>query len=208
MLPAVHAEITRRALDQSFSPNALKIIIAANLRLDAPLNQIGHDEYHFDNNAFEKSRLYLEEQRSLIQPALGSKQVLAAWRAFGRLTHTAQDFYAHSNYVALWLASHPAGLVPEPSEIDPLDDSLAGYSSLESGKSYFPLGFLSFVPGLGGAVTRLLPHDSHAAMNLDSPARGPLFEYAFHAALKRTKHEFNIVARSLTKELNRQFADL
>jgi len=207
MLQTVHIEITRRALESTFSQRALKKIISANVGLDAPKNQIGHDEYHFDNNAFEESRLYLEEQRALIPPALESGKVASAWRAFGRLTHTAQDFYAHSNYVYLWLARQPSGMVPAPSQIDPIDDTLVENSSLRSGKSYFPFGFLSFIPGLKGPATQLLPTDSHARMNLDSEACGPMFEYAFHAAIKRTNHEFKLIARSLTKELNLVFTD-
>ncbi len=208
MLQSVHADITRRALQQTFSPHALDRIISSNVSLDGPLNQLGHDEYHFDNNAFEKSRAYLEEQRSLIQPALQRGQVASAWSAFGRLTHTAQDFYAHSNYVDLWLACQPNGMVPAPSEIDPLDDALVDNPSLRSGKPYFPFGFLSFVPGLKRMVTRLLPRDSHAWMNLDSSARGPMFEYAFQAAVKRTKYEFNLVARSLTGDLRADFTEI
>ncbi len=208
MLQSVHAEMIRRALGETFSPHALRVIIAANVGVDTLINQLGHDEFHFDNNAFEPSRLYIEKQRALIRPALERGQAKAAWQAFGRLTHTAQDFYAHSNYVDLWLACQPNGMVPAPSEIDPLDDALVENPSLRSGKSYFPFGFLSFIPGVESLITPLLPRDSHAWMNLDSSERGPLFEYAFHAAVKRTKYEFNLVARDLTKELGAIFTEI
>ena len=71
--------------------------------------QIGHDEYHFDNNAFEKSYAYIEEQRALTISSLMANDVFSAWSAFGRLTHTVQDFYSHSNYVDLWLSRQPEG---------------------------------------------------------------------------------------------------
>ncbi len=197
MLQAVHAQITRLALADIFSPLALQAIIASNVRVDSLKNQLGHDEYHFDNNSFEQSRVFMEEQRRLIRPALEGGNALQAWQAFGRLTHTAQDFYAHSNYVALWLASRPSDMPPAASEIDPLDASLIANPSLHSGKPYHPFGVLSFIPGLRPLMVPLLPADSHARMNLDSPARGPLFEYAFQAAIKRTQYEYQIVARSL-----------
>jgi hypothetical protein len=208
MLRPVHARVTRRALGEIFSPRALAIILDSNVGMDALQNQLGHDEFHFDNNAFEASRAYIVGQRALIPPALAAGNPRAAWVAFGRLTHTAQDFYSHSNYVDLWLACQPNGMVPSASEIDPLDDSLVENPSLRSGKVYFPFGFLSFVPGLGKLVTPRLPRDSHAWMNLDSEARGPMFEYAFHAAVKRTRYELETVAKGLTKELNHLFTDL
>ncbi len=208
MIKAAHARITRRALGGSFGPRALAVIIASNVGVDSLPNLLWHDEYHFDNNAFEASRAHMEEQRAHILPALERGKAHAAWEAFGRLTHTAQDFYAHSNYVDLWLACQPNGMVPAAGEIDPLDDSLVENPSLRSGKMYFPLGALSFVPGLGKLVISRLPRDSHAWMNLDSEARGPMFEYAFHAAVKRTRLELERVVKGLTKELRCLFTEL
>ena len=43
-----------------------------------------------------------------------------------------------------------------------------------------------------------LPRDSHAHMNLDSAERGVRFEYAFHAAVKRTVLEFEQVKAGLS----------
>jgi hypothetical protein len=202
MLKPVHKDILRRALGEAFSPGALDAIIAANLRQDLLISQFGHDEFHFDNNALDASRAYIGEQRSLIRPALEQGKVLSAWQAFGRLTHSAQDFYAHSNYVDLWLVCQPNGLRPAPSEIDPLDDALIENPALRSGKFYYPLEAFSFVPGLKKLVIPLLPRDSHAWMNLDSAKRGPMFEYAWHAAIKRTRYEFDLIVRGLTKALN------
>ncbi|HEX8992958.1 MAG TPA: hypothetical protein VF784_14855 [Anaerolineales bacterium] len=208
MLKPVHVKMMQRAVGDKFSPRALTVILRANVQVDSLLNLIGHDEFHFDNNAFERARAFMEGQRSRIRPALERGDPRPAWEAFGRLTHTAQDFYAHSNYVDLWLACQPNGLVPGPSEIDPLDDSLVENPSLRSGKMYFPWGFLSFVPGVGKLVLPLMPRDSHAWMHLDSEARGPMFEYAFHAAVKRTRHEFEAIMQSLTKEQKRLFTDM
>src|ERR1700690_3660408 len=145
MLKRIHIDIMRRTFAQNtagggiFSPRALQAIIDANIRQDALRTQIGHDEFHFDNNAFARSRAYMEEQRALIKPALEGGHPLPAWEAFGRLTHTAQDFYSHSNYVDLWLVCQPNGMRPEPAEIDPFDDTLIENPSLRSGKFYYPL---------------------------------------------------------------------
>jgi len=207
MLKPIHAQITRQALAETVGPRALEGIVAANLGQDALSGQLGHDEFHFDNNAFERSRAYLAQQRGLIRPALESGDGPSSWRAFGRLTHAAQDFYAHSNYVDLWLSCQAKGMAPSPGEIDPLDPDLLDSPALRSGKLYYPLEALSFVPGVKKLVIPLLPRDSHAWMNLDSSASGPLFEYAYQAALKRTRQEFEKAARGLTIELRAIFTD-
>ena len=208
MLQSVHAEVTRRALGERVGRRALNAIVASNVRVDDLVNQFGHDAFHFDNNAFESSRAHIDEQRALIRPALERGDAGSAWRAFGRLTHTAQDFYAHSNYVDLWLACQPNGMRPAAGEIDPLDDTLVENPSLRSGKLYLPLGILSFIPGLSKLVMPFLPRDSHAWMNLDSPSCGPLFEYAFEAAVKRTKYEFDLTGSGLGAELLSLFRDM
>ena len=191
MLTQYHASITRKALSAHFSPRALEAIVAGNLGQDNLRGQIGHDEYHFDNNAFEQSYAFIEGQRTLTISSLQDGDVPAAWTAFGRLTHTAQDFYAHSNYVDLWLARSMDQMHPSPPEIDPLIDELVDSPELHSGKLYYPLEALSFVSFLKRFVMPLLPKDSHAWMNLDSPERGKRFEYALEAALKRTRYEFD-----------------
>ena len=45
-------------------------------------------------------------------------------------------------------------------------------------------------------------------MNLDSAARGPAFEYAFHAAIKRTLHEYDLLTNGLSEPLVMQFRGL
>lgn len=207
MLKAIHAEITREALAETVGPRALEAILAANLGQDALSGQIGHDEFHFDNNAFDEGRAYIAQQRGLIRPALEAGDPGSAWGAFGRLTHAGQDFYAHSNYVDLWLSCQAKGMTPSPGEIDPLDPDLIDNPALRSGRLYYPVEALSFVPGLKRLVIPLLPRDSHAWMNLDSPGRGASFEYAFQSAIKRTRREFELATRGLTAELHKLFAD-
>jgi hypothetical protein len=207
MLIPIHEEMTREALGANFSAGALEIIIAANRKQDALSGQIGHDEFHFDNNAIEKGLRYINEQRGFVLASLLSPGVLSAWIAFGRLIHTAQDFYSHTNYISLWLDQFN-GTPPTPPEIDPVQKSLIQSPSLRSGKVYLPMDALYFVPFMRNFALKLLPEDSHGKMNLDSPKQGPRFEYARAAAVKRTQHEFDLLKKILPPELFAKFTDL
>ena len=208
MLKHIHVEITRSALAGRFSDRALEAIISANLKQDRLLGLLGHDEYHFDSNAFAQSYAYLEEQQALIVSSLEANDLPSAWSAFGRLMHTAQDFYAHSNYIDLWLSCQPDGALPTPAEVDPLDEDLIHTRALRSGRIYLPLDALYFVRPLRRLILRILPRDSHAWMNLDSPEQGPNFLYAFQAAVKRTRLEFNKTAFALPQNLLKLFVNM
>jgi len=207
MLIPIHKEMTLEAVGPHFSPRALEIVIAANLKQDALSGQIGHDEFHFDNNAIEKGLRYINEQRGYILASLMGTGALFAWVAFGRLTHTVQDFYSHTNYISLWLDQHP-GTPLTPPEVDPVQKSLIESPSLHSGKLYFPMDWFYFIPFMRGLALKLLPEDSHAKMNLDSPKQGPRFEYARAAAVKRTQYEFELLRKMLTPEMFAKFTDL
>ena len=200
MLKPVHAQITRKGLAGKFSARALAAIVGANLKQDRFLALIGHDEFHFDSNAFARSYTYLEEQRRLTRSALEANHVPSAWSAFGRLIHTAQDFYAHSNYIDLWLALQPEGTQPSPADVDPLHPDLIHAPALRSGKVY-TLELLTFIPGLKSLAMSLLPRDAHGWMNIDSPERSSNFPYAFQAALKRTRIEYRRTTENLPGDL-------
>ena len=206
MLEQFHVEMMHLVFDGIFSSGALETIIKANLNQDRLRGQIGHDEYHFDNNAFEKSYTYIEAQRALTISSLMANDAPSAWAAFGRLTHTVQDFYAHSNYIDLWLACQPDGAIPTPSEIDALNPDLLNSPALRSGKVYF-LEVLTLIFPLKRFVMPLLPRDAHAWMNLDAPERGPNFTYAIQGAIERTKIEFERTTKDLPQELFRLFVD-
>lgn len=207
MLIPIHEEMTREALSSCFSPRALEVIVAANRKQDALSGQIGHDEYHFDNNAIDEGNHYINEQRGFVLAALLAPGVLSAWIAFGRLIHTAQDFYAHTNYIPLWLDAHD-GTPPTPPEVDPVQKDLIKSPKIRSGKIYLPMDALYFVPFLRKLSLALLPRDSHGKMNLDSPQQGPRFAYARAAAVKRTQYEFELLKKILTPEMFSKFTDL
>ncbi len=200
MLPKYHTEILKQALDGIFSPPALARVIEANLYQDRISAQLGHDEYHFDNNAFEKSLAYMEEQRTQVISSIHREDAPSAWSAFGRLTHTAQDFYAHTNYIDLWLSLHTNGSRPAPAIVDPMEPGLIDAPNLRSGKLYYPLELFSFVKLFKPLVMPLLPRDSHAWMNIDSPEQGFKFEYVMQASIKRTTMEFEKTTDGLARD--------
>ncbi|MEO5888580.1 MAG: hypothetical protein ABIQ77_13050, partial [Anaerolineales bacterium] len=140
-----------------------------------------------------------------------------AWSAFGRLTHSAQDFYAHSNYITLWLsrfdnsprskAEWGGETPPAPSEVDPVELTLLNSPDLRSSRVYYPLDVLYFIRPLKSYVLSRIPHDSHAWMNLDSPEQGFKFDYAMQAAIKRTVIEYEKATLDFSDEICRLFLD-
>ena len=207
MLTQYHIEIMLASLGGRFSPLAMSVIIQANVGQDRLAGQVGHDEFHFDNNAFEKTYAYIEEQRALVVSSLKSGDANSAWQAFGRFLHSAQDFYAHSNYITLWVSLFDGKPLPPPPEVDPMDPSLIHSPDLRSGKIYLPLDALYFIKRLRPLILRLIPRDSHAWMNLDTPEQGFKFDYAMHAAIKRTVIEFEQTTEGFSEEMCRLFLD-
>jgi hypothetical protein len=209
-----HVRLMNEALQEKCSPLAVREMTKANIRQDGLFGQLGHPEYHYDSSQFARADAYVESQRQLIGALIGARaepdraQVRQARQAFGRLTHAVQDFYAHSNYVQLWVNKnglHPGEISAQV--IDCLDPEILQSPELASGKAYL-LEPLSFVPLLEPLALRLLPRDSHAWMNLDHAGRGELFPFAYTAALKRTRREFDQIASGLEPVRLRLFSGL
>ena len=118
----VHAQITmdaNAALSPGLDEGQLQRVVLSNMWVD-------HDQFnsclHFDNCAFDCGVQRIASQWTLID-AQSNRLDDAALGAFGRLLHTTQDFYAHSNWVELnvqqdpipvWdmeVSSLPAGIV-------------------------------------------------------------------------------------------------
>jgi hypothetical protein len=212
MLSKYHIQITTEALQARVSAQALQIIIKANLSQDNLFGQIGHPEYHFDNSAFQAGWDFVESQRQIIMRTVSKRLApKAAWKAFGRLSHSIQDFYAHSNYVRLWSEQFTEGALPPPDHVRPMEWEILKNPTLHSGRFYAPLELLTMFPGLTPIVRRWLPPDSHAWMNLDSPKSGELFPYALVAARKHTVREFDQLTDNLRRKAGasavRFFAD-
>ena len=207
MLTQYHIEIMLNALGSRFSPRAASAISQANINQDRLTGLFFHDEFHCDNNAFERAYAYVEEQRARTISALQTGNAPSAWSAFGRMLHTVQDFYAHSNYITLWLSRFDGQPRPAPSEVDPLDPGLIDGPDLRSGKTYYPVELLYYWRPARNISLRWLPRDSHAWMNLDSPEQGYKFDYAMQAAMKRTVIECEKTTTGFSNELCRLFLD-
>ena len=172
MLTRYHTKITSEALADCFSPRALSAITKANNHQDRLSGQFGHDEYHVDNNSFKQSHAYMEEQRALVISSLNAKDAPSARSAFGRLTHTAQDFYSHSNYITLWLSRFDGGARPAPTEIDPVDLTLLSSPDLHSGKVYYPIELFYYIKPLRRFVLSRIPRDSRCDDGLERAEQG------------------------------------
>jgi len=229
MLARYHKQITINALGTRLSTRALQTVVKANLGQDNLPGLIFHPEFHFDNNQFDEGNAHLMQQRQLVMHTL-EEDARSAWNAFGRMTHTLQDFYAHSNYVELWVEHHErdgftldarkeSSVSDErfailsnieqddisPSipfeQIDPLDLNVLNSPALRSGRVYYLRDAMCYIPGLRSLARRLSPTDSHTHMNLDGPGRGAFFSYAVVAAAKRTVYEFDDLKSSIAIEL-------
>jgi hypothetical protein len=218
-----HALITIEALRDHFSRPVLEILLSSGAGQDGLGGQIWHPEYHYDASKFREGDRYVEQQRLLVlqrlhsAPFPGPVQLKEARLAFGRLLHAVQDFYAHSNYAALWLEQRygltgeiPGNILPgiSPEDIDIQDTAVLQAGRLCSGKFYFPIELLSFIPALETLALRFLPEDSHARMNLDHPGRGSLFPYAYAAAVKHTRLEYTLVAAEASPDALSLFSGL
>lgn len=178
------------------------MIINANIGQDSLQFQFGHDHYHFDNNSFQRSNRYCEELRQSVLSDIHKSDFVSCWNSFGKLTHTVQDLYAHSNYVNLWKKLNPGS---SAELIDPVVDSVLSSKELRSGRLYYPLEILSFIKLLEPIVLPLLPKDSHAWMNIDAPGR-PDFEFAKTAAVRRTLLEYKLIAEKISSDEKIKFS--
>ena len=185
-----HIEITQQALSDQFTEEALGDVIQGNIRQDRINNQFGHDYIHFDGSAFTAGFNYLKQQELDIIDHLRQDHFTAARHAFGRVTHSWQDFYSHSNYVRLWIEK--AGSLP-PEEIVINDPTIMNDPELKSEKNYGLIEFIALIPPFSKWIKPTMPEDSHARMNLDGPESGKYFTYAYAAALKQTVKAFHEV---------------
>ncbi len=207
MLGRYHSDITRQAIGAQVGPHALQVILRANLGQDSLHHQFGRAHFHFDNNQIEASCAYIEEQRTAVFSTLSRRDVYAAWQAFGRLIHTVQDFYAHSDYVPRWLSRFNGGTPPPPGEIDPLSEDILEDPGLHTGMINHLPEALAFLPPLRKLVLPYLPANSHAHMNHDGPHVSAHWDYVFHASIKRTRFEFEKVTSQLSPDQLSSFTD-
>lgn len=203
MLLEYHEIITRDAIGKFFDDTALREIIAANFKQDALVNLLGRPEIHFDNDKITESLAYIDAEISRMTNAVGDDTEIQSeqWDAFGRLLHTAQDFYAHSNYVDLWLAEHGGLENTTPDEIDGLDEKLLSHPNLRTGSFHLLRDIIYYIPGIRTLARKIhIPKFSHEAMHLDDPTRGAKFDYAIAAATQRTRFEYRRAVDALSAQ--------
>jgi len=189
-----HIEITKRSLEKHFSEYALRQIIIANIKQDRIRYQFRHDHIHFDGNAFDRGLFYITYQEESLISAVKSGHFSNARKALGRITHSWQDFYSHSNYVNLWLNQTT---IEEPQLISYDDENIFHHSELKSGKSYGLIEFIAMIPLISKVIKPLMPSDSHAQMNHDSPADSNDFDFVYWAAFNQTKAVFDKIMQQL-----------
>lgn len=195
-----HVEIMRMAVGNRFAGADFVRVVRANLSQDRLQNLVFHPELHFDGGALRAAQVYISRQRRLAVRLLLHGDRDGALDAFGRLSHTRQDFYAHSNWVELWVAQHGGLERVTPDQVAICLDPLA-VPGLISGKGS-AIHFLACrVPVYGRWHARYLtPPDDHESMNLDHPGRGPLFPFAIAAASKHTVVELETLLRMLARD--------
>jgi hypothetical protein len=124
-----HEEITRAGLD--FLQSAvITAIQAANVSVDVEFVLVNAN--HFDDCNFSEGAAVIRDFQTQAVAALDPSNVTiesdaAAIAAFGRWLHTAQDFYAHSN----WVEDGAQGIVESTFDVWP---AWSAYDTLPSGQ--------------------------------------------------------------------------
>jgi len=180
--------MTEAAIGQYLVTSDLDVVIRANLDQDS-LRNIFNPIVHFDDSRLVESQQYIAAQRRLAVDRLLAGDRAAALCALGRLLHTRQDFYAHSNWAALWVERQGGLEAAIPEEIEICLDPTAE-AGIMSGRASFFWYFACRLPLIGKWLERsVAPRDSHEVMNLDYPGRGPLFAFALQAATRHSRQE-------------------
>lgn len=189
-----HRQVTAEALGDQLNHEELEIVIQANVGQDRVWNWLTTPERHYDGRFVAKAEVYMAEERAHAIEAFRSGNRVAALQAMGRLLHTRQDFYSHSNWM-----KYCADNVDTWDEMDPAicPDPLA-IAGIYGARAPFLIHALYLVPVLGSLIKRVyLPADFHEAMHLDDPSRGPLFAPSLVAARKHTRLEWDRVMSTL-----------
>lgn len=193
MLGRYHIEITKRSLGDFFPSASLREIARANVGQDSLPSLFGAQAHrHVCDCSVEDSLAYIEEEHTHLAALTLTTGGEAKQRAaLGRLLHTVQDFYAHTNYVALWLAARGGIDQRDDAKLDGLDPLILAHPGLQTAQWLTWRDPFYYVPVMGKALRRFyLPPTSHEAIHLDSPSRGDAFYLAMAIARQRSRHEY------------------
>jgi len=103
--PGIHRDITRDGLGPKLNDSFLRTAVRRDINhqhrwMDAGLRGAA-DERHFDDCEFNGSARFIRAEYAAARAALSAEDPWRATEAFGRILHTVQDFYSHSNWVEL-----------------------------------------------------------------------------------------------------------
>ncbi len=203
MLARFHVSMTREGIGQQVSAADLDVIIRANLQQDS-LRNLLNPIVHFDDSRLEESQQYIAAQRRLAVARLQAGDRQEALRSLGRLLHTRQDFYAHSNWAKLWVERHGGLEAVRPEEIELCMDP-AAEAGVITGKASLFWYVACRLPLIGKRLERsVAPKDGHEVMNLDYPERGPLFAYALQAATRHSRQEWDLLLADVAARAGQQ----
>jgi hypothetical protein len=193
MLGRYHEEITRRSIGSFFTSVTLAEIVGANVGQDTFTSLLGVNAHrHVCDCTVAESLAYIDEEHAYIADIAQYPDSDREQRtALGRLLHTVQDFYAHTNYVVLWLAQNAGIEPPDVAQINEFDPRIVTHPALRIAQWVTWRDPLYYVPLLGSVLRRFwLPEGSHEALHLDSPDRGLHFHFAMSIARQRTRTEY------------------
>jgi len=178
----VHSEITKAANDGILNSKQLGLVIWYNILQDSHQTQ---SCIHFDNCAFAEGLDYIGGEWDLVE-ASSDKYSDVALAAFGRLLHTVQDFYAHSNWIELHQDADP---------IPVWDLNLGSLPSDIVSGTWF-LGRPKKCPSGAPTHGELNKDDSNSKEGKKEVGSGPnkgktLYELAFDAAVRASRTQFD-----------------
>lgn len=99
-----HFDLVSDTVDGHLPTEQILLITRGNLQQDA--NQF-NSALHFDNCAFPEGRSHYLACWEEIGSQIASGHKKEALITFGKILHSVQDFYAHSNWVELHLGENP-----------------------------------------------------------------------------------------------------
>jgi hypothetical protein len=202
MLSRYHVEMTTQAIGAFFTPASLREITRANVGQDSLPSMFGVDAHrHVCDCTVSDSFDYINEEHAFIAELAqtpGHESIQRA--ALGRLLHTVQDFYAHTNYITLWLAEKGSAERVDATGMDGLDPHILTHPSLQIAQWLTWREPFYYVPGVGHLLRWFwLPAQSHEAINLDSPSRGSHFHLATAVACQRTRAEYARAVKAIRR---------
>lgn len=92
----VHGMITVAALKNKLKPNCIDLVVLANRAQDSGSAE-ETPRYHFDDNLICEGAIQIDSWKEELKRAKGDSKLQMA--TLGKIFHSIQDFYSHSNYL-------------------------------------------------------------------------------------------------------------